>query len=222
MNLLEFHSVCLINGIILDEEQIVLFERYHRELVYWNEKINLISQKDVENIYLRHFLHSLTLLKYIEIPSKSYCLDIGTGGGFPGIPLKIARQDLRFVLLESVNKKAKLAEMFAKHTGLPSVEVIAKRAENLGKDKSYINKFNFVFTRAVSRVKNILNWSIPFLKNGGKIIMLKGGNLQKEVDEAIKSYSNANFLEILIQIKNCDWFENEDKKILICSFTQEH
>lgn len=218
MDVYEFHSECLLNGIIIDDEQVAIFERYHRELVFWNEKINLISKNDIEYIYLRHFLHSLTILKYVNIPPKSFCLDIGTGAGFPGLPIKIARQDLRMILLDSIRKKAKLTEMFAKHTGLRFIEVVSKRAEELKNDNKYHKKFDFIFARAVSTVKNLVNWSLPLLKKDGKIVLLKGGNLQKEKEEAIKSYKNLQIDEIQIDMINAEWFKNEGKKVLICKF----
>ncbi len=216
MDIYEFHSVCLVNGIILDDEQIKIFERYHRELVYWNEKINLISKNDIDHIYLRHFLHSLSILKYIYIPQKSFCLDIGTGAGFPGLPIKIARTDLKMTLIDSIKKKAKITEMFALHTGLKYIEVLSKRVEELKKDMDYKNKFDFIFARAVSTVKNLIFWSLPLIKDQGKIVLLKGGDLQKELKEISKLIKNLEVEEIQIDLLNCDWFKNEEKKILIC------
>ncbi|MGB9912782.1 MAG: 16S rRNA (guanine(527)-N(7))-methyltransferase RsmG, partial [Candidatus Kapaibacteriota bacterium] len=118
MELTEFWTILSANGIILEVEQLKQIERFVKELTYWNDKINLISRKDIDNILENHILHSLSILKYVEIPQKANTLDVGTGGGLPGIPLKIARPDINMILIDSIAKKIKITDMLAKHTGL--------------------------------------------------------------------------------------------------------
>jgi len=115
-DIVDLWTVCSRNGIILEEDQLVMLERYHKDLVYWNKRVNLVSRKDIHHLYARHFLHSLAILKYVDIPHKAWVIDIGTGGGLPGLPLKIARPDLRIVLIDSMAKKTKMVKI------LPSIQ----------------------------------------------------------------------------------------------------
>ncbi len=146
----------------------------------WNNKINVISRKDIGNLYLHHVLHSLAIAKYVSFVPRTSIMDVGTGGGFPGIPLAIFFPDVEFLLLDSVGKKVRVAGEIAKEIGLKNVEVIHSRVEDEKR------KFHFVVSRAVMLLpelvrltrKNILQDQINSIPNG--VICLKGGDLSSE------------------------------------------
>lgn len=147
----------------------------------WNARINVISRKDIGNLPLHHVLHSLAIAKYTSFAPGTRIMDVGTGGGFPGIPLAIFFPDVQFLLLDSIGKKIKVAEAVAKEIGLTNVEVIHSRAENEKR------KFHFIVSRAVMPLpelikitrKNIVGEQINALPNG--LICLKGGDLTAEI-----------------------------------------
>ncbi len=215
MDFVEFWTLCSANNIVLDMDQIEQFKRFHKELIYWNEKVNLISRKDMDNILERHFIHSLTLLKYLKIEDKARVLDIGTGGGFPGIPLSIAQPKAHYLLADSIAKKIKLTEMFAKHTGNKLVKTYAGRVENLVEDRNYLNSFDIITARAVTRTHTLIEFSEKLLKKGGVYYLLKGGDLTEEINVTKDMYPNVVIKEIPIDFRGVDWFKKEDKKILV-------
>ena len=215
MEYTEFWTVLSANNIVLTVEQIEQFKRYEKELLYWNEKINLISRQDKQNILEKHFLHSLSILKYIEFPKKARCLDIGTGGGFPGLPLKIALPEIHITLSDSIKKKLKTTEMFAKHTGLRNIECKLGRVEDLSKNKKYIQHFDIICSRAVAQTVKLIDWSLPLLKSTGKFIFLKGGDLDTEVCDAQTQYPQLDFTVLEIDMLGCDWLKNEGKKLVV-------
>ncbi len=215
MKFTEFWTILSANNIILNVEQIQQFKRYYKELQYWNQKTNLISRQDEKNILERHFLHSLSILKYIDLTPKARCLDFGTGGGFPGIPLKIASPDIFITLCDSIKKKLKLAEMFALHTGLRNFSFEYCRVEELSQKSAYLNNFDFIFARAVARTVHLIDWTLPLLKNTGRYVFLKGGNLAGELQEVRDKYPKLNIVEQSIDLLGCDWFKQEEKKIIV-------
>lgn len=147
----------------------------------WNEKINVISRKDIENLYLHHVLHSLAIAKYINFAAESKVLDIGTGGGFPGIPLAIMFPEVQFTLCDSIGKKIKVVNEVAQALNLKNINAINGRAEQINK------QFHFIVSRAVTKFPDFYNWTrgkfevqqINDLSNG--ILYLKGGDLHDEV-----------------------------------------
>lgn len=151
----------------------------------WNEKINVISRKDIDSLYERHVLHSLALAAVIEFQPGMEIIDIGTGGGFPGIPLAIFFPQVHFHLVDSINKKLKVVEGVAKEIQLSNITVQHTRAEGI-KDR----KFDFAVSRAVAPLKELWSWSKPLIKKENKnelkngLICLKGGDLSKEISES--------------------------------------
>ena len=222
MELTAFWTICTSNGIMVEKDQLDSFVRYRNELLYWNEKVNLISRKETEEIFDRHILHSLSILRYVELPQRSKCIDIGTGGGFPGIPLKIARPDLHFTLVDSIAKKIKITGMMASHTGLKNIEAISCRAEDLHNNKKYSSYFDFVFSRAVAKTESIIEWSKFLIKRKSKIVLLKGGDLKDELDSAISLFPDMQFNVIEIDMLGTDWFKVDEKKIVICEFKSDN
>lgn len=157
---------------------------------HWNAQINVISRKDIEALYERHVLHSLAIYKFLPFKPGSSILDIGTGGGFPGIPLAIMQPDVEFLLVDSIGKKIKVVQEVAAALELKNVTAIHERAEKVKP------KFDFVVSRAVAELQMLLNWSqgkikkeqINGLPNG--LICLKGGNLKEEL-KAVKRHVDA-------------------------------
>lgn len=218
MELTEFWTICSGNGIILDKEQLRSLERFKDELIYWNEKVNLISRKDIDNIMERHILHSLLILKYIEFPQRAKCLDLGTGGGLPGVPLKIARPDLHMLLVDSIKKKLKIADMLGHHTGLKNIRGVVARAEELAEKKEFAGYFDFILSRAVGKTVELISWSKPLLKKNGQFVFLKGGDLNEEIAAAKQKFPKLVIIERPLTAFGLDFFEKEEKKIMICRF----
>jgi 16S rRNA (guanine527-N7)-methyltransferase len=148
----------------------------------WNSKINVVSRKDIDHLYERHVLHSLGIAKIIRFKPSTYVLDVGTGGGFPGIPLAIFFPEVQFTLVDSIGKKIKVVEAISKELKLDNVEAFQARAETLRQ------KFDFVISRAVTTLPEFYEWvkanirkdEINFLHNG--ILYLKGGDTEEEVN----------------------------------------
>lgn len=161
------------------------FEALYPLYLEWNSKINVVSRKDIEELYVRHVLHSLAIFKFLPFTKGSSVLDIGTGGGFPGIPLAIMMPDVSFVLSDSIGKKIKVVEEVAKGVELKNVEALHVRSEQINK------KFDFIVSRAVAELELLLQWSRGkvsknhqnALPNG--LICLKGGDLKEEL-KAVK------------------------------------
>lgn len=173
----------------LTELQVKQFDALFDLYSDWNDKINVISRKDIDNLYLHHVLHSLAIAKYVTFVEGTTIIDVETGGGFPGIPLAIFFPDVKFLLLDSIGKKVRVAGEIAKSIGLDNVEVIHSRIENEKR------KFHFVVSRAVMSLpelikltrKNILREQINSIPNG--VICLKGGDLTSET-EAFKNIAD--------------------------------
>lgn len=217
MDFTQFWTICSANNIFLDENQMENIMRFHKEMIYWNERVNMISRKDIDFLLERHILHSLSIMKYQEIPAKSKVLDVGTGGGFPGTPLKIANPEICLTLVDSISKKLKIAEMLAKHSGLRNIEAFTIRVEDLSKQKKYIKHFDFIISRAVAPSDKIFLWTKDLIKENGKILLWKGGNLDKEIDDLKKIASNYSVSIIPINLFGFDYFQKEDKKFVIIS-----
>jgi len=169
----------------------------------WNSQINVISRKDIDSLYLRHILHSLAIAKYVEFKAGERILDVGTGGGFPGIPLAILFPETDFLLVDSIGKKIKVVNEIAASIGLENVQAKHMRAEAVE------GKFNFIVSRAVTQLKDFYPWvrnkvkkeSINSIPNG--ILYLKGGDLTQEIKEsglkpesiAISDYFSEDFFD---------------------------
>jgi 16S rRNA (guanine527-N7)-methyltransferase len=196
----------------LSSKQIEQFSKLQELYVHWNEQINVISRKDTENFYERHVLHSLGIAKVIQFKKGTKIMDVGTGGGFPGIPLAILFPDCDFLLVDSIGKKIKVVNEVAHELGLKNVMGIHERAEKVD------GTFDFVVSRAVTQMPEFITWvknkvsktsknSIP---NG--ILYLKGGDLSEEM-KTVKQWSK--------EYKLKDFFEGEffeTKKVVYVKF----
>lgn len=218
MDLAQLWTICAANGIVLESEQIRALERYGRELRYWNEHVNLVSRKDIDHLYERHFLHALAALKYITLPQRARCIDIGTGGGLPGLPLAIARPDIHMLLIEAVAKKARLVALFAAHTGLPHLQVKRVRIEELAADPAYHCAFDCAFARAVAPLPDLLTWSYPVLKPTGMLVAYKGGEIAEELRRASSLFPELEITVHPMQLQGAPWFEQNQKLLVVCRF----
>jgi 16S rRNA (guanine527-N7)-methyltransferase len=184
----------------ITDKQKIQFSQLKNLYEYWNEKVNVISRKDIGMIYIHHVLHSLAIARLISFKPGTSVLDIGTGGGFPGIPLAIMFPEVRFYLVDSIGKKINVVNEVAKSVGLTNVTAEKARAEELNM------KVDFVVSRAVAPVKEILQWSNKLIRPGGNNdlrngwILLKGGDLTDEIREGGRPGQE-------FEISN--WFEND-------------
>jgi len=169
----------------LTEKQIQRFDALDGLYKEWNEKINVVSRKDIGNLYLKHVLHSLGIAAAFNFSQGTTIIDIGTGGGFPGIPLAIFFPAVSFHLVDSIGKKLKVVEAIAEALELKNITVQHIRAEEINN-----RKFDFVVSRAVAPLKDLWKWSKPLLNNNDKndfangLICLKGGDLAQEISES--------------------------------------
>ena len=153
----------------------------------WNQRVNVISRKDIDAVYLHHVLHSLSVYKFIQFEPGSTILDLGTGGGFPGVPLAIMNPECNFLMVDGKAKKIAVVNNLIEHLGLENAKAIHKRAEELKM------KFDFITARAVTRLDRLLSISLPLVsskhlnKIPNGIIALKGGDLKEEINE-VKKY----------------------------------
>ncbi len=218
MDAVTFWTTCATDGIVLEPEQMQAMERYHDELIKWNKRVNLVSRQDIEHVYERHILHSLTILKYVELRPKARVIDVGTGGGFPGIPMKIARPDLYVMLVDSIAKKVKVTDMLAKHTGLRHIGAKTIRAEALVDDKQFRGTFDMVAARAVAPLVQLASWTLPLLRPDGVLATLKGGDLSREIEETTRKFPELSVSVIDIDMMGTTWFRDHDKKLVLCRF----
>lgn len=200
----------------LTEKQIEQLDRLQDLYTEWNSKINVISRKDMEQFYIRHVLHSLGIAKVMSFQPGTKVLDIGTGGGFPGIPLAILFPDTHFHLVDSIGKKISVVKDIAKQLKLSNVEAQQARAESL------VRKYDFVVSRAVTRMANFYPWVKGKIKkedfneypNG--ILYLKGGDVDEEMEETRKSYVTYHledyFKEDFFETKKVVYMPWEDKR----------
>jgi 16S rRNA (guanine527-N7)-methyltransferase len=182
-----FKEECTKNNINIENIDIEKFYIYMREILEWNEKVNVTAIKDEKEFIVKHFIDSLTILEYIEDNKK--VLDIGTGAGFPGIPIKIAKPSNKVVLVDSVNKKLNVIRDIIPKISLENIECIHGRAEDLAHDKKYRESFDIVTSRAVANLNTLVEYMLPFLKIGGKIICMKGPNYEEELEQSRKAIS---------------------------------
>ena len=166
----------------INDEQIKSFEKYMNLLLEWNEKINLTAITQPEEVKLKHFVDSLTVLKYINEDDK--VIDIGTGAGFPGIPLKIMNKNTKITLLDSLNKRINFLNIVIEKLDLSNIQAIHGRAEEIARNKFYREKYDVVVSRAVANLSTLTEYMLPFVKVGGKCICMKGANVNEELERA--------------------------------------
>ena len=172
-------------NIILSEMQVEQFFKYMNLLLEWNEKINLTAITDENEIILKHFVDSLTICKYLE--NKNSLIDVGTGAGFPGIPVKIVRPDLKIVLLDSLNKRVKFLNDVIEKLDLKNIVALHGRAEEVARKPEYREQFDMATSRAVANLSVLLEYLVPFVKVGERCICMKGAEIEEELNSAGKA-----------------------------------
>ncbi len=189
----------------LSDQQHAQFQALDQLYVYWNERINVISRKDIAALYERHVLHSLGIAKIIDFTPGTAILDLGTGGGFPGIPLAILYPECSFTLVDSIAKKIKVVEEVASSLELKNVTPISARVEKI------TDKYDFVVTRAVTRIKPLTQWIQHKIKKeqtnklANGVLALKGGDLSEEFKGVKRSYELYNLSDYFEE----DFFETK-------------
>jgi 16S rRNA (guanine527-N7)-methyltransferase len=194
-HLLQLQEGCRALGIPLDTLQLAQFELFYRELVAWNEQVNLTAITAYTEVQSKHFLDSLVALPLIAAavgdsvpPTRALrLLDVGTGAGFPGIPLKIAAPHLNVTLMDGTGKKITFLRETVTKLQVQAVEVVQGRAEEMGHDPNYRGQFDLVTARAVAALNTLVEYLLPLVRRGGLAVIYKGGSASQELADAHKA-----------------------------------
>ncbi len=203
-------------GLHITTGQLEQFEIYYQELVDWNQRMNLTSITEYEDVQVKHFLDSLTIITAINSLNKGQRLrviDVGTGAGLPGIPLKIMLSDIGMVLLEATAKKTKFLHHIVDRLGLDNVEIAVGRAEETAHRSEYREKFDLVLSRAVASLPALVEMTLPFCAVGGSFIAQKKGDIEREIEQSRKAISVMG--GGLREVKSIELEEPNDKRCLI-------
>ncbi len=168
----------------ISEEKLDKFEIFSSLLVEWNKKMNLTAIEDPDGISVRHFADSISPLFYVDIKENSKVIDVGTGAGFPGVPMKIMRPDFDITLMDSLNKRITFLKEVREKTGLLNTECVHARAEEFGRKEEYREKYDVGISRAVANLKVLSEYVLPFVKVGGYFISMKAFDIEEEVNKA--------------------------------------
>lgn len=183
------------------------FLKFKELLLEWNQKINLTAITEDEEVDIKHFLDSLTSLKTELLYGNKKILDLGTGGGFPGVPLKIINDDLDVTLLDSLNKRIKYLDIVIEELGLKNIEAVHGRAEEISRTDEYREKYDICISRAVASLNTLAEYCIPFVKVGGYFISMKGPDVEEELKEgsnAVKLLGGEIVETKLVDVPNSD------------------
>jgi len=223
-----FGEVCAANGLVLSDEQKSMFEMYRQLLVHWNSQINLISRRDEENFYPNHALNSISFLFVTRLFHDACVMDLGTGGGLPGIPLKIILPQLQLTMLDSILKKTMAVQAIVSEMKIADAVVVTGRAEEIAKKREFEHKFDYVVSRAAGKLDDVAKWSRGFLVepgapssgtiHGGTLIVLKGGKFNEELKHArsLKFIESVEVRDIIFD--GMDEVENKEKKLVIIEY----
>ena len=174
-------------GITLSDKQKEQFDKFYELLVEWNKVMNLTGITEYEEVNEKHFVDSLSIVKAIDINQVHSLVDIGTGAGFPGIPLKIAFPHIKVVLLDSLNKRINFLNTVIKELGLENIETIHGRAEDFAKQPEYREQFDLCVSRAVANLATLSEYCIPYVKKDGMFVPYKSGEIDEEVEQSKKA-----------------------------------
>lgn len=223
-----FKTVCDKNGFAISELQIKLLKEYVNVLSSWNNKINLISRHDEDNIWEKHILGSIAFLFRLDFQPRTLLLDAGTGGGLPGIPIAILRPNMDVVLVDSIQKKVAAVEDIVRQIGVGNASTLHGRAEDLSKLKEWKNRFDYVIARAVAPASDVVQWCRNFLTAQmvdnltdekiippGTILLLKGGSLEEELGRLRVKIRPRSLNIYSVEVKGVEWDTLMDKKLLV-------
>lgn len=202
-------EACEHEGILLSEEQYKKFIKYKEMLQEWNKKINLTAITEDEDIIKKHFIDCIKAFKFKYLKDAKKIIDIGTGAGFPGIPVKIINENTEVVLLDSLNKRIKFLNLVIEELNLKNITAIHGRAEDFSKQKEYRENFDIAVSRAVANLKVLSEYCIPYVKKNGYFISLKGPAVEEELNDAQNIISQlGGKIDDIIQVE----IENSDLK----------
>lgn len=186
----KFHILedgCQAFGVTLTEKQIEQFEKYYELLVEWNKVMNLTGITEFDEVMQKHFVDSVAAAKYVEMEKVNSLIDVGTGAGFPGIPLKIVYPHLQVTLLDSLNKRIKFLNEVVDNLGLTGIETVHGRAEDAAKKAEYREQFDLSVSRAVANLASLTEYCLPFVKVGGKFVSYKSVAVDEEIVQSKKA-----------------------------------
>lgn len=169
------------SGIDLTDKQIESLKIYYELLIEWNEKMNLTAITEPQDVALKHFCDSILLLSYADIPQNSYLIDVGTGAGFPSIPVKIVRPDIKLCLLDSLNKRLVFLKEVVDRLSFNDVQIVHSRAEDGARNAQLREKFDFATSRAVAQLNVLSEYCLPYVKVGGAFVAMKGKYSEEEI-----------------------------------------
>ena len=200
-------ELCITNTDVLISQ----FEKYEEFLLCWNKKLNLVSRKTTSIEEL--ILNSIFFLTKYKLNGNESIIDIGTGGGFPGIPLKILYPDMKITLLDSIKKKVKALDDIIVKMNFKETKAVCSRAEDLSKEKDYNKKYDIVISKTVATIDKLYEWGNVFLNENGKMICIKGGDISNELDTFNKMNPDVSYE--IISFSFDDEYKIEDKKIVV-------
>lgn len=174
-------------GIELSEKQLEQFNRYYELLVEWNKVMNLTAITEPQEVAVKHMIDSLTAYDASLFTEGATVIDVGTGAGFPGLPLKIFAPGIKLTLMDSLNKRVRFLQTVVDELGLQEVACVHARAEEGARNKAYREQFDIAVSRAVARLPILAEYCLPFVKRGGHFLALKGMQYQEEEQEAVKA-----------------------------------
>ncbi len=178
---------CQAFGVTLTDKQIEQFEKYYELLVEWNKVMNLTGITEFDEVMQKHFVDSVAAAKYAEMEKVNSLIDVGTGAGFPGIPLKIVYPHIQVTLLDSLNKRIKFLEEVVDNLGLTGIETVHGRAEDAAKKAEYREQFDLSVSRAVANLASLTEYCLPFVKVGGKFVSYKSVSVDEEITQSKKA-----------------------------------
>ncbi len=209
-------GVLAADNVTMTDFQAALLERYVELLRAHNAVVNLISRKDTDGVWLHHILHSLSLLAVVPPPRDASFIDVGTGGGLPGIPLAIMLPDARFTLVDSIGKKVRAVVDMIESLGLPNAFALNGRVDELARGGKLPGDIDIVLARAVAPLDDLVSWARPLLRTGMQCTLCawKGGDLSREIDVARRRAWVASIEEFPIRLSAESTLEQEQKKLV--------